>query len=800
MSARTFSRNGATLAKAEIEGLERRIAFDGNIDLTGYTQTFNDDFNSLSISTSSPKGAATWYAGYPPNGSKGIYGYAVNDSSALSVSNGVLSNKLKLKTGVISTGSFAGGLVGMKNSAGTAMVTLQTPGATKTTQSGWQWYGWIGTKFTVGASPVTISQLGRYTLSGNTRSHQVRLFNASTGADVAQVSVNLNGQTGFVYANIAAGPVTLAANTSYFLLTDNYEPEGVNVYDNFLDGTTSVTASGGITINDSRWGAWSSGKLFSADSTAAGFSQKYGYFSMRARMPSSGTGAWPSFWLKGTADITKSGDYEEADIFEWYGNTYSNNQAETQQASHNWHQIPGSEQQDYTSPSLYSPHTPIPGGAFPWQDYHTYGFKSDPQNLTWYIDGVQTNQIATPTNYMTSPFFMVIEYNTARGFTDWPLTGLVANSSLDIDWVRVYSLPTTPTAPTGLSATPASSSQINVSWTDASSNETGFKIERATNSTFTQNLTLVTTTAANVTSYSNTGLTAGTTYYYRVRATTASGDSANSNTASAIPTAGTSVLLSQGKTATASSVDNASRPASNAFDGNTTTTRWASAYTNNEWLQVDLGKTHQINRITLNWEAAYASSFKLQASDNGTTWTDLYSTTTGTGGTQDLTTLSGAGRYVRMLGIQRATIYGYSLFEMQVYGVPALLSQGKTATASSSDNASLRPASAAFDGNTTSTRWSSAYTNNEWLQVDLGATYQISQVKLTWEAAYASSFKIQTSIDGVNWTDLHSTTTGTGGVQDLTGLTGTGRYVRMLGIQRATQYGYSLWEMQVYGY
>jgi len=90
-----------------------------------------------------------------------------------------------------------------------------------------------------------------------------------------------------------------------------------------------------------------------------------------------------------------------------------------------------------------------------------------------------------------------------------------------------------PADPSGLTATPVSSSQINLTWTDNSSNETGFKVERATDSGFTQNLILVTTTAANATSYNDTGLSAVTTYFYRVRATNTAGDSANSATASA---------------------------------------------------------------------------------------------------------------------------------------------------------------------------------------------------------------------------------------------------------------------------
>ena len=125
-----------------------------------------------------------------------------------------------------------------------------------------------------------------------------------------------------------------------------------------------------------------------------------------------------------------------------------------------------------------------------------------------------------------------------------------------------------------------------------------------------------------------------------------------------------------------------------------------------------------------------------------------------------------------------------------------LLSQGKTATASSVENGSFPP-SAAVDGNP-GTRWSSAFSDPQWLQVDLGGTASVSQVVLQWEAAYATAFQIQTSADGTAWTTIYSTTTGTGGTQTLN-VTGTGRYVRMYGTARATPYGYSLWEFQVYG-
>jgi hypothetical protein len=125
------------------------------------------------------------------------------------------------------------------------------------------------------------------------------------------------------------------------------------------------------------------------------------------------------------------------------------------------------------------------------------------------------------------------------------------------------------------------------------------------------------------------------------------------------------------------------------------------------------------------------------------------------------------------------------------------ISQGKTATASSSENSAAFPASAAVDGNT-GTRWSSAFSDPQWLQVDLGATATITSVTLNWETAYGKSFQIQTSANASTWTTIYSTTTGTGGVQNLT-VSGSGRYVRLYGTVRSTQYGYSLWEFQVFG-
>ena len=125
----------------------------------------------------------------------------------------------------------------------------------------------------------------------------------------------------------------------------------------------------------------------------------------------------------------------------------------------------------------------------------------------------------------------------------------------------------------------------------------------------------------------------------------------------------------------------------------------------------------------------------------------------------------------------------------------ANLALNQPTTASSLENGSFT-AAAATDGNG-GTRWSSAFSDPQWLEVDLGSTQSICQVVLNWENAYATAFQIQTSTDGSTWTPIYSTTTGTGGIQTLN-VSGTGRYIRMYGTARATQYGYSLWEFQVF--
>ena len=350
--------------------------------------------------------------------------------------------------------------------------------------------------------------------------------------------------------------------------------------------------------------------------------------------------------------------------------------------------------------------------------------------------------------------------------------------------------------------------------------------------------------------------------------------------------------LAQGAAAyaTASSVENAGLPASYAVDGNAST-RWSSAWSDPQWIKVDLGAVYLVNHVVLNWEAAYGKAYRIEVSTDGTAWTEKSSVTNGKGGIDDIVFGTTNARYVRLWGTKRGTSYGYSLYEFEVYGptdpsvldsvsvspatvavvnggtqtftatgldqygaaypttvdwtvsgggtidpvsglftattvggpftvtatstapgsisgtaevtvvpVPAgNLAQGAAAyaTASSVENAGL-PASYAIDGNA-STRWSSAWSDPQWITVDLGAVYLVNHVVLNWEAAYGKAYRIEVSTDGVTWNQKFSETNGNGGIDDIVFATTDARYVRMSGTARGTSYGYSLYEFEVYG-
>lgn len=116
----------------------------------------------------------------------------------------------------------------------------------------------------------------------------------------------------------------------------------------------------------------------------------------------------------------------------------------------------------------------------------------------------------------------------------------------------------------------------------------------------------------------------------------------------------------------ASSLQGSEYAASNAVDGDTAT-RWSSLSSDPQWLVLNLGEPKEVGKIVLNWETAFAKSYKIQISADKENWRDIFTTDAGKGGIEEVQLKEPVrARYVRLLGLKRATEYGYSLWEFEV--------------------------------------------------------------------------------------------------------------------------------------
>ena len=269
--------------------------------------------------------------------------------------------------------------------------------------------------------------------------------------------------------------------------------------------------------------------------------------------------------------------------------------------------------------------------------------------------------------------------------------------------------------------------------------------------------------------------------------------------------------LALNKPVTTSSAKNSGGAAERAVDESSGVTRWESNWYDPQWIRIDLQATCSITQVKLNWQNAAGKNYKIQVADepNGP-WTDCVSITNNyTTGWITYNFAAKTGRYIQLIGTARTTAYGYSLYDMQVNGTvidpnhpdpPARtnLALGKTATSSSNESGSYT-ADKAFDGNF-GTRWSSGFSDPQWIYVDLGATYTIDTVKLYWQTSAGKTYTIDTADSpGGPWTTRASVVNGSYGLKIHEFAPVSCRYVRMYGTARTwTTYGYSLWEMEVY--
>jgi len=232
-----------------------------------------------------------------------------------------------------------------------------------------------------------------------------------------------------------------------------------------------------------------------------------------------------------------------------------------------------------------------------------------------------------------------------------------------------------------------------------------------------------------------------------------------------------------------------------AVDGDKST-RFSANAADDAWFYVNLGSLEKIGKVKIDWEAAYASEYFLQVSQDALTWTTVSDVKKTSSLVDEITFPSWIEAvYVRFQGVKRALSYGYSFYSFEVYG-PQSLAEGTTVlSVSSNENATALPMSAMVD-DSASSRWASAAADNQYALFDLGESKTFDLIKIRWEVSFARIYDIYANsstddvaptVDDANWTRIAGTEAGLGEVESLPLPEGTAaRYLKLSLIQRET--------------
>jgi mannan endo-1,4-beta-mannosidase len=96
------------------------------------------------------------------------------------------------------------------------------------------------------------------------------------------------------------------------------------------------------------------------------------------------------------------------------------------------------------------------------------------------------------------------------------------------------------------------------------------------------------------------------------------------------------------------------------------------------------------------------------------------------------------------------------------------------------------------------TRWSSNFSEPQWLMIDLGRICEVDKINIKWESAYATSYRIEVSTDKDKWTEVCSTREGKGDVENIIFKPQKTRYIKINCLKRKGQWGFSIWDVSVY--
>lgn len=275
------------------------------------------------------------------------------------------------------------------------------------------------------------------------------------------------------------------------------------------------------------------------------------------------------------------------------------------------------------------------------------------------------------------------------------------------------------------------------------------------------------------------------------------------------------------KASLASGSANSGQVAQYAVDGDESS-RFAANNSATAWWQVNLGQKTPVRTIRISWESTYATSYKIQKSDDGSIWTDVNSYTCAKPGWQVLDIPDGSinSQYIRLQCVSRVgTSYGMSFYELEVFSEPSIpaplpnyggrtnLAYNKTVTmesywTGSATVESTKTTTIPTDGNygtKDSTGRGTVNTTTRGFYVDLGESKQVNEMKLYWEVNTADVY-LQYSDDAVSWTPLThvARTYVVNKMDDIIFKPVTARYIRVYGVI-ATQYGLGVYEIEAYG-
>ncbi|WP_313134476.1 family 16 glycosylhydrolase [Anaerocolumna sp.] len=567
-------------------------------------------------------------------------------------------------------------------------------------------------------------------------------------------------------------------NTGYYL---NDDPGtwgwGNNELEHYTDSGRNVSVSNGkLTItaledpktfpqDPSRVAPYSSGKITTKDN----FTFKYGRIDFRAKLPK-GDGMWPALWLLPNDDTygtwAASG---ELDVMEARGRLTG----AVSGAIHFGGQWPANTYigGDYS----------LPGGQTIDSDYHVYSVVWEEDNIKWYVDGVcffkatndQWYSNSAPSNN-NAPFdqeFYIIMNLAVGGWFDGGIAPKPGDlpASMQVDYVRVYK---------------------NADWPEP-------------------NVVPVT----------------GVTLDKQTASLSAIGETVQLNHTVTPSNANNKQVIWSSADSSIATVDQTGKVTAVGIGATTITVKTADG-NKTASCQVMVKTTSTVYVVGDEVKGLKRIHDKLEFYVNGATFADLHYKINNGGLINVAMKNSGSGNFTYPVDpVKQGDVVEYfftynpgnGALDTQTFtyihgvtqGTPeggntnppvtnTNVALGKFVTASGTEGAEFSESN--LTDNSTTTRWSSNFSDDAWFIIDLGATYGINQLVLNWEAAYGKQYDILVSMDGTNYTRVYKQTNGSGGIETIDIAERNAKYIKFQGIERALPYGYSLWDVKVMGH